>query len=198
MKSIFKLIGINYFRWVTSGETNQDFIYNTNEKISSLAIKETNVTIYPKGSLIIAMYGQGKTRGQISELMIEAGTNQACAAVVLINKEETHRKYVKYFFKKAYEELRSHSAGGAQPNLNLGKVSNTVIPIPPLSEQHLIVAKVDELFALCDTLKERIGESQVIKVKLADAVVDGAVKDKPAGKVIYVANEQLSLAAEPE
>jgi len=163
------------FNWVSSGETSQDFIYDTNEKISSLALKETNVSIYPKGTLIVAMYGQGKTRGQVSELMIEAGTNQACAAVVFINKEEAHRKYLKYFFKKAYDEIRSHSAGGAQPNLNLGKVANTVIPIPPLAEQHRIVAKVDELFAICDALKERINESQVTQLNLADALVDGAV-----------------------
>ena len=160
------------YNWVTSGETGQDFIFETNEKISALGLKETNVSIYPKGSLIIAMYGQGKTRGQISELMIDAGTNQACAAVVLINKEEAHRKYVKYFFKKAYEELRSHSAGGAQPNLNLGKVANTVIPIPPLAEQHRIGSKVDELFAFCDKLKERIVKAQTLQNQLAVAVVE--------------------------
>ncbi len=163
------------YNWVTSGETGQDFIFETNEKVSALALKETNVSIYPKGSLIIAMYGQGKTRGQISELMIDAGTNQACAAVVLINKEEAHRKYVKYFFKKAYEELRSHSAGGAQPNLNLGKVANTVIPIPPLAEQHRIVSKIDELFALCDGLKERLIEAQTLQNQLAVAVVEQAI-----------------------
>ncbi|MBK6965353.1 MAG: restriction endonuclease subunit S [Bacteroidales bacterium] len=163
------------FNWVSSGETSQDFIYKTDEKISSLALKETNVSIYPIGSLIVAMYGQGKTRGQVSELMVEAGTNQACAAVVLINKEEAHRKYLKYFFKKAYEELRSHAAGGAQPNLNLGKVANTVIPIPPLAEQHRIVAKVDKLFALCDSLKERLRETQALQNQLAVAVVEQAV-----------------------
>ena len=163
------------FNWVSSGETNQDFIFDTDEKISSLALKETNVSIYPIGSLIIAMYGQGKTRGQVSELMIEAGTNQACAAIILINKEEAHRKYLKYFFKKAYEELRSHAAGGAQPNLNLGKVANTVIPLPPLAEQQRIVAKVDELFALCDALKELLRDAQALQNQLAVAVVEQAV-----------------------
>ncbi|MES0489323.1 MAG: restriction endonuclease subunit S, partial [Leptospirales bacterium] len=117
--------------WVTSGETRNDFITETNEMISTLAAKETNISVYPIGTLIVAMYGQGKTRGQVSELMIEAGTNQACAAVSMLNKNVAHRKYLKLFFKKAYDELRSHAAGGAQPNLNLGKVANTVIPLPP-------------------------------------------------------------------
>jgi type I restriction enzyme S subunit len=161
--------------WVASGETSNDFITETSEKISSLAVKETNVTVYPIGTLILAMYGQGKTRGQVSELMIEAGTNQACAAVVLINEDEAHRKYLKLFFKKAYEEMRSHSAGGAQPNLNVGKISNTVVPIPPLAEQHRIVAKVDELMALCDTLNARLKDAQTTQIHLADAIVEQAV-----------------------
>lgn len=161
--------------WVASGETSNDFITETSEKVSSLAVKETNVTVYPVGTLIVAMYGQGKTRGQVSELMIEAGTNQACAAVVLINTDEAHRKYLKLFFKKAYEEMRSHSAGGAQPNLNVGKISDTVVPLPPLLEQKRIVAKVDELMALCDALKARIKDAQAIQLHLADAIVEQAV-----------------------
>ena len=73
--------------WVTSGATGDDYIFSTTEKISMKAVNETNVSIYPIGTLIIAMYGQGKTRGQISELMVEAGTNQACASIQLYNKD---------------------------------------------------------------------------------------------------------------
>ncbi|MCB9211596.1 MAG: restriction endonuclease subunit S [Ignavibacteriales bacterium] len=161
--------------WVTSGETREDFITATNEKISKLAIKETNVSIYPIGTLIVAMYGQGKTRGQVSELMIEAGTNQACAAIILINKDISHRRYLKLFFTKAYEELRSNAAGGAQPNLNLGKVARTIVPIPPLKEQKRIVDKVDELFSICDSLKQNIVNAQTTKIQLADTIVKQAI-----------------------
>ena len=163
------------FNWVTSGETSEDFIYKTKEKVAEKAIQETNVSIYPVGTLIVAMYGQGKTRGQVTELMIEAGTNQACAAIQLIESSKEHRGYIKLFFKKAYEELRSHAAGGAQPNLNVGKVSSTVIPMPPLKEQHRIVAKVDELIALCDQLNVRLVEAQTTQLYLADAMAEQAV-----------------------
>ena len=161
--------------WVTSGETSEDYIRATKEKVSRKAVKETNVSIYPVGTLIIAMYGQGKTRGQITELLIEAGTNQACAAIRLIEDSAHHRKYIKLFFIKAYDELREHSAGGAQPNLNVGKVSTTVIPLPPLAEQHRIVAKVDELMALCDALKTNLQNAQTTQLALADALVEQAV-----------------------
>jgi type I restriction enzyme S subunit len=139
--------------WVSSGETSDFFVAQTKEKVSNLAIKETNVSIYPTGTLIVAMYGQGKTRGQITELLEPAGTNQACAAISLVDKSVSHKNYVKLFFRKAYFELRKHAAGGAQPNLNVGKIASTVVPIPPLEEQHRIVAKVDELMSLCDALE---------------------------------------------
>lgn len=121
------------------------------------------------------MYGQGKTRGQVSELVIEAGTNQACAAIVLVEQNISHRRYLKYFFRKAYEEIRSQSAGGAQPNLNVGKIANTVIPLAPLAEQHRIVEKLDELMSLCDALKGRHREAQTTQIHLADASVEQAV-----------------------
>ncbi|EOJ5999948.1 restriction endonuclease subunit S [Cronobacter sakazakii] len=162
------------FNWVTSGETSLPFIFNTVERISGKAVKETNVSIYPTGTLIIAMYGQGKTRGQITELCISAGTNQACAAIQLLDNNEYHRRYVKLFFEKSYEDLRSLAAGGAQPNLNLAKVSNTPIPMPPFSEQVKITTKIEELFKVCDTLKSRLQSAQQTQLHLADALTDAA------------------------
>lgn len=163
------------FNWVTSGETSSPFIIDTAEKVSMRAVKETNVSIYPPGTLIIAMYGQGKTRGQITELGIAAGTNQACAAIQLFESNEFHRRYIKFFFEKSYDDLRSHAAGGAQPNLNLAKVSNTLIPIPPLAEQIEIAAKIDELFVFCDSLKSRLQSAQQTQLHLADALTDAAL-----------------------
>lgn len=161
--------------WVTSGETSLPFIFNTAEKISLKAVKETNVSIYSPGTLIIAMYGQGKTRGQITELCISAGTNQACAAIQLFNTNEYHRRYIKLFFEKSYKELRNLAAGGAQPNLNLAKVSNTLIPMPPFSEQIKIATKIEELYKVCDTLKSRLQGVQQTQLHLADALTNAAL-----------------------
>ncbi len=111
----------------------------------------------------------------MSELQEEAGTNQACAAIRLVEKSHWHKDYVKLYFRKAYVELRSHAAGGAQPNLNVGKISNTVLVIPPLAEQKRIVNKVDELMALCDQLKAQLSDAQNTQLHLADAIVERAV-----------------------
>jgi type I restriction enzyme S subunit len=156
--------------WVTSSATNNLFIEESETSITKKALEETNCKVYPKGTLIVAMYGQGKTRGQVSELNIDAATNQACAAIELHLKDLGHRRYVKLFFQKIYLEIRELAEGGAQPNLNLGKVKETLIPFPPLAEQKRIVAKVNELFALCDRLKERIAEAQRVANVMAENV----------------------------
>ncbi|MEJ9850792.1 restriction endonuclease subunit S [Escherichia coli] len=161
--------------WVTSGETCLPFIQNTTEHITQKAVDETNVSIYPPGTLIIAMYGQGKTRGQITELLISAGTNQACAAIRLIETDNEHRKFIKLFFEKSYDDLRSLAAGGAQPNLNVAKISQTVIPLPPKREQNRIVSIVGELLIYCDKLRKNIQTAQQTQLHLTDALTDAAI-----------------------
>lgn len=147
--------------WITSSATNDLFINEAEKHITQKAIEETNCKVYPPGTLVVAMYGQGKTRGQISELLIDAATNQACATISFYLDEINLRKYVKIFFQKIYLEIRELAYGGAQPNLNLGKIKSTLVPIPPIKEQQRIVAKLDELIEYCDELEIRINESQL-------------------------------------
>ena len=157
--------------WVTSGETGKPFIAKTAQHVTELALSQTSLTIYPVGTLIVAMYGQGKTRGQVSELQIDATTNQACAAIVLVEPSSVHRSFVKLVFEKSYDEIRELSAGGAQPNLNVGKVKATLIPLPPLAEQSRIVTRVAQLRRLCADLRQRLVVSQSTQAKVAESLI---------------------------
>lgn len=161
--------------WVTSGETSQSLIFDTREKVSKRALKDTSLKLYPPHSLLVALYGQGKTRGQVSELMIAATTNQACAVIVLHGVAFECKSYIKLYFQRIYEQLRELAAGGAQPNLNVGKVADTLIPLPPLPEQSRIVAAVASLTALCDRLRERLAARRELSAKLAAALTEGAL-----------------------
>ena len=160
--------------WVTSGETGQTYIDATEQHVTDVALAQTSLTVYPVGTLILAMYGQGKTRGQVAELRIPAATNQACAAIALIESAAHHRAYVKLVFEKSYDEIRELSAGGAQPNLNVGKVKSTLIPLPPLAEQSRIVTRVTALRRLCADLRQRLAERQSVQARLAEALVETA------------------------
>ncbi|MNQ54970.1 Type-1 restriction enzyme EcoKI specificity protein [compost metagenome] len=160
--------------WVTSGETGQPFIDATEQHVTELALQQTSLAVHPVGALIVAMYGQGKTRGQVAELRIAATTNQACAAICLVERSYAHRAYVKLVFEKSYDEIRELSAGGAQPNLNVGKVKSTLISLPPLAEQFRIVTRVTALRGLCADLRQRLKAAQVNQSHLAQALVESS------------------------
>jgi type I restriction enzyme, S subunit len=134
--------------WVTSGALNEEFVSAADEYITDLAVEETNAKVFPAHTLLVAMYGEGKTRGKVSELLIDAATNQACAAIVMQGLSERVRDFMKLFFLKNYEDIRRFSSGGVQPNLNLSHIKATVIPFPSLVEQHRIVSEVDRRLSL--------------------------------------------------
>lgn len=164
--------------WITSSSTGNDFVSKADVFITEIALKETNCSLNPKGTLVVAMYGQGKTRGQITELCIEAATNQACATIKIFKKDNiVLKKYIKYVFKKMYEEIRSLAQGGTQPNLNLGKIANTIFPLPPLAEQKEIVSRVEKLLANVTELEEQITERETQTKQLMQSIMKDAFRE---------------------
>lgn len=145
--------------WITSTVVNSDFVNAHSELITEKAIKETNCKIIPKGSLLVAMYGEGKTRGKCSELNIDTSTNQALAGITLFEDNMESKQFVKWFFIKNYEEIRMLSSGGVQPNLNLSIIKNTVIPFPHPKVQHKIVQEIESRLSVCDKVEQSIAES---------------------------------------
>jgi type I restriction enzyme, S subunit len=157
--------------WITSGSTSQTLITAGDEFVTEEAVKAHRLRLYQPGTLLVALYGQGKTRGQVATLGIESTINQACAAVCPLRGFESVHAYLKLLLLKNYDEVRSLSAGGAQPNLNVQKIKEILVPLPPLAEQHRIVAKVDQLMALCDELEAKLKQAQAGSGKLAAAMV---------------------------
>lgn len=139
--------------WITSSLTSNRYIDHAESYITEYALESNSLELYPENTLLIAMYGQGKTRGQISELLISATINQACAALVAFSKRDTLNQYIYFYFQYYYESLRKKAEGSSQPNLNLTKIRECVIPVPPLAEQKRIVARIEEIFAVCDKLE---------------------------------------------
>jgi type I restriction enzyme S subunit len=141
--------------WITSGAANDGLITRASEHITELALKETNAKVFPAGTLVVAMYGEGQTRGRIAELRIDAATNQALAALLFDEHSVALRPYLRVFFRENYERIRRFSFGGVQPNLSLGVIRETELPLPPLEEQAEIVRRVDELLALATQLDRK-------------------------------------------
>ncbi|MCE5348137.1 MAG: restriction endonuclease subunit S [Bacteroidales bacterium] len=119
--------------WVKTGEVNGTLILDTEEKITQDALNNSSCKLYPKNSIIIAMYGQGVTRGKVAILGICATTNQACA--VIPPNDIMNSIFLFSYLKMAYENLREMGRGGNQPNLNVGMLKDYEILNPPMELQ---------------------------------------------------------------
>lgn len=103
--------------WVKTGEVNYDVILDTQEKITPLGLANSAANLLPEGTLLVAMYGQGVTRGKVAILGIEAATNQACAAI-RSDDEKVCTDFLFHSLTHGYERLRGLAHGGQQQNLN--------------------------------------------------------------------------------
>lgn len=130
--------------WITSGALNAERVDRADEFVTREALDTFRLTLYPPGTLLVAMYGEGRTRGKCAELAIEATVNQAVAAIVLRPEYAHARAYLRIFLWHSYESMRDLAAGGVQPNLNLRIIKSIRVPLPPPTEQREIVARLEE------------------------------------------------------
>ena len=138
--------------WVKSGELNKGLIVDTEEKISEEAIRNSSAKIFPKGTLLIALYGA--TIGKLAFLGVDAATNQAVCGIFKNEKIDSNYLYYYLFSKKP--SLVKQGIGGAQPNISQGILKNLELPIPPLPEQQLIVSKIEELLSDLENGKQQL------------------------------------------
>ncbi len=163
--------------WVTSGQLTKPFVREPAALITETALRETNVKLWPKHTLLVALYGEGKTRGHCSELLIEATTNQACAAIVL-KDDSIDRAYLKLFFAAAYDLNRRLASGGVQPNLSLGLIKGLRFPLPPIDEQLRIVAEVEHKLSIVESMERRIEEALRRSAALRRSILEQAFSGK--------------------
>lgn len=151
--------------WVTSGALNESFVRKASEYVTEEALAKTSLRLYSPNTLLIALYGEGKTRGKCSELLINATTNQAIAALETSYLPNDTRQFMKLFFFKNYQDMRTLSSGGVQPNLNLGIIENMPIPFCSLAEQKEIVNQLEEKLSIIEQNEKEI-EDALAKAEL--------------------------------
>jgi type I restriction enzyme, S subunit len=142
--------------WVKSGELDRGLITDTEEKISKDAIENSSAKIFPKGTLLIALYGA--TIGKLAFLGVDAATNQAVCGI--FENENVASKYLYHFLFLSKPGLVKQGIGGAQPNISQGILKSLGIPLPPLHTQHAIVSKIEELLSELDKGKQQLETAQ--------------------------------------
>lgn len=153
---------INYFGgsipWVKTTEVVNEEITKTEETLTDEGLQNSSAKIYPKGSLLVAMYGQGATRGRTAKLGIDAATNQACAVLFDIDPQ-IETDFLWYFLMSQYDAMRTLASGNNQPNLNAEMIANLQISLPPLKIQRKLVERVT--VARAEIARERAAAAEL-------------------------------------
>ena len=127
--------------WLSSGKVNDYVVYTPSELISEAALRECSLSIVPRGSIILGMIGQGKTRGTSARLEIDACINQNLAAIV--PKHELDGRFLHHMLTAFYGPVRGGGRGGNQEALNCQIIASLRLPLPPLVEQISIVEHLE-------------------------------------------------------
>ena len=178
--------------WVSSGEVRFSRIIDTREKITDAGLRNSSTQINPSGSVLLGMIGEGKTRGQVSILDIEATNNQNCAAI-WASETDVPPEYVYYWLWSRYDETRRGSSGNNQPALNKSIVERIPFPLPPLRELAEIVKSIDASFdeiarqeiAVAHALKQSTAQRKnILKAAFAGQLVPQDPNDEPASVLL--------------
>ncbi len=158
------------YPWVKTGEVVFNPIIRTEEYISEKALKECSLSVLQPGTVLIAMYGQGKTRGQSALLQVAATTNQACFAILPC--EAFDPEYLQFWLRHSYEVLRtqSESRGGNQPNLNGEILNQFTVPLIPRKRQEALAnqikASIEEAERLQSALNQQMNDLELLPAHL--------------------------------
>lgn len=156
--------------WITTGELESGYVTASKECVTEKALKETALKLYHKGTVLIAMYGQGKTRGTAAVLGIEATVNQACAALTV---HSGCPKFLFYQLQNSYHSIRKLSNTGNQENLNAEIIKNFKIPWPDELEQQKIATILSTQDKVIELKEKRLAQKQQQKKYLMQQLLTG-------------------------
>ena len=147
-------------RWVKTTELQNRLISNTEEHITQSGLDNSSAKIIPADTVLIAMYGQGKTRGMTAYLSSECATNQACACI--LPSKVVNQKFLWHYMILSYNKLRDMAKGGNQLNLNIGLIKQFPVPIPPLSLQNQFASFVEEVDKSKVEVQKALDQTQLL------------------------------------
>jgi len=161
--------------WITTAQIDGTEIFDTEEKITELGLSSSAAKVYPKGTLLMAMYGQGKTRGKVGIMGIDASINQACAAIRVDSKVQS--SYVLHSLNSSYEEIRELSNSGGQENLSSGIVKSLQIVLPSENTEQLEIAELlSDLDRSISALERRHSKARAIKQGMMQELLTGRTR----------------------
>jgi len=129
-------------KWLVSGDINKGEIFDCEGRITELALRESNAKLLPANSVLIALNGQGKTRGTVAILRTEAACNQSLVAIDS-DRTKLMPEFLLYVLKGKYQEIRDINGDNQRGGLNMPIIRAIKIPLPPLEIQKEIVEQIE-------------------------------------------------------
>ena len=187
--------------WMSSGEINKKFIFNTDRRITKEGYESSSTKMVPKNSVLIALAGQGKTRGTVGMNKIELCTNQSIASIV--PPDTVDSKFLYYNLDSRYDELRRLSTGdGGRGGLNLQIIKNIFVALPSLEEQRKITSILSTWDKAIELKEKLIEQKKELKQGLMQKLLTGVVRlpefnedweDEKVGNLIEEVNEKSTV-----
>jgi type I restriction enzyme S subunit len=176
--------------WVKTGEVDYCVITDTSERITEAGMENSAAKVFPSGTLLMAMYGQGVTRGKVGLLGIPATTNQACAAI--FPDDRVTSLFLYHFLEFQYENIRGMGHGANQKNLNSDIIKAIKCPIPSPAEQSAICRYLDTLnSSLFNLERKRVALESLFQsslqnlmsgsIRVTDLLLDSSVSVEDQG-----------------
>lgn len=165
--------------WVSSGEVHFNNIYSTREQVTEDGILHSSTNVHPIGTVMLAMIGEGKTRGQAAILNTKAAHNQNTAAI-LVSETPCSSKYIYYFLLLNYENTRRVGSGNNQKALNKERVRALQFPFTSFKEQEEIVAEIESRLSVFDSIEQTID----CTLSQAEALRQSILKQAFEGRLI--------------
>ncbi len=159
--------------WVSSGEVRFTTIVNTRETITKVGLENSSTQLNPRGSVLLGMIGEGKTRGQTAILNIDACNNQNCAAI-WVSRTIIPPKYIYYWLWSQYDNTRRTSSGNNQPALNKARIEAMFLPLPPIAEQTRIVAETERRLSVVEELEAIVSTNLQRAIRLRQSILHRA------------------------
>jgi type I restriction enzyme S subunit len=166
--------------WAVIGDLTESKVIRTEKSISEGALKRSSAKIFPKGSVMIAMYGASIGRTGIAG--IDMATNQAIA-VAQPKPSLVREDYLLYFLQSQREAFVAAGQGGAQPNISQQVIKSWRITLPSLSEQLRVVQELDSQFARLASASETLRQLNFQIANLKAAVLTSSFTQKSAGEI---------------
>jgi len=159
--------------WLNSGAVNQGLISEASAYITQSALDQSSAKWVPENSILMALAGQGKTKGMVGQLSFRATCNQSMAAIV--PTKNLNARYLYWWLTSNYLNIRNMAGGDHRDGLNLELIATIPVPLPSALEQKTIAAFLDHETGKIDALVEEKKRLIVLLKEKRQAVISHAV-----------------------